>query len=344
MTLRDIANELNLSKTTISFVLSGIGTEKGISAATQKRILDYVRQVNFEPNRLARSLVSGYTNTIGVVVPSVGDMFYSELVMEIENAAEKQGDIIVICSSGHDPQQEAKMIRNLKANRVDGLIIAPTEHCREELVGLQADHVPFVLVDRYFSDLDTNWVVADEYRATEILLDGLIKKGRCRIALVTPDTGVSAITIRNKAYLDTMRKAGMEVDDRLVCRIRRDDYRADLVRTLDRLLGEGIGGATGKAPEKAPDVDAFFFTTHYLASEALLYMHRRGIDNTRFGLACFHGSPVIDALAPAMNVARIPLESYGSCAVEILLANKNASEKFENVHRILPSQIIMNNK
>ena len=330
MTLRDIANELNLSKTTVSFVLSGIGTEKGISPATQKRVMDYVEQVNFEPNRLARSLVSGYTNTIGVVVPSVGDMFYSELVMEIENAAKKHGYVIVICSSGHDPHQEAKMIRNLKANQVDGLIIAPTVHCREELVRLEADHVPFVLVDRYFPELDTNCVVADEYMATEILLDGLIKKARRRIALVTPDTGVSAISIRNEAYMDTLRKAGMEVDERLVCRIHRADYRADLIRTLDRLF------------EEVPDVDAFFFTTHYLASEAMLYMHQRGIDNTRFGLACFHGSPVISALAPAMNVARIPLENYGSCAVEILLANKNAPEGFEKVHRMLPSQIILN--
>jgi len=329
MTLKDIANELKLSKTTISFVLSGIGTEKGISPATQKRILDYTKRVHFEPNRLARSLVSGYTNTIGVVVPSVGDMFYSELVMEIENAAKKRGYIIVICSSGHDSRQEAKMIRTLKANQVDGLIIAPTEHCREELVLLQADHVPFVLVDRYFPELDTNYVVADEYRATEVLLDNLTKNRR-RIVLVTPDTKVTAITIRNEAYADTLRKAGMEVDEKLMCCVRRADYRADIVRVLDRLF------------EEVPDVDAFFFTTHYLASETMLYMYQRGIDNTQFGLACFHGSPVISALAPAMNVARVPLEGYGSCAVEILLANKNAPEEFEQVHRILPSQIILN--
>ena len=329
MTLKDIANELKLSKTTVSFVLSGIGTEKGISSATQQRVRDYVQQVNFEPNRLARSLVNGNTNTIGVVVPSLGDMFYSELVMEIENAAQKQGYIIAICSSGHDPHQEAKMIRNLKANQVAGLIIVPTEHCREELVRLEANRVPLVLVDRYFPELDTNYVVADEYRATVTLLENLLKTRR-RIAFITPDTGVSAITIRKEAYVDTLRKAGMEVDEKLVCCVRRSDYRADVVRALDRLF------------EEVPDVDAFFFTTHYLASETMLYMHQRGIDNTRFGLACFHGSLVVDALAPSMSIARIPLERYGSCAVEILLASKNAREKFEKVHKVLPSQIVLN--
>ena len=329
LTLKDIAHELKLSKTTVSFVLSGIGTEKGISSATQQRILDYVKRVHFEPNRLAQSLVNGRTNTIGVIVPSVGDMFYSELVMEIENAAKKRGYIIVICSTGHDPHQEAKMIRTLRANQVDGLIIAPTEHCRRELVHLEADHVPFVLVDRYIPELNTNYVVADERRATEILLDNLLKNHH-RIALLTPDTKATSIIIRNEAYADTLRKAKMKIDNRLVCHVRRADYQVDTVRVLDRLF------------EEVPEVDAMFFTTHYLASEAMLYMHQRGIDNTRFGLACFHGSPVISALAPAMNVARVPLEGYGNCAVEILFANKNTPEAFEKVHQILPSQIILN--
>ena len=325
VTLKDIAKELNLSKTTVSFVLSGLGDQKGISPRTQKRILDYTKSINFQPNLLARSLISGKSHTIGVVVPSIGDTFYAELVQDIEQAAKKRGYIIVICSSERDKDQERRMIRNLRANQVDGLIIAPTEYAREEIGLLEKDNFPFVLVDRYFPDVKTNYVVADDREATLALVNDMLGKGRRKIAFITPDTGVTAVKLRKAAYREAMERSAAGFDPALVREVRRDDYQVHIVEVMDRLLGD------------VPDLDAMIFATHYLAQEAVLYLYKRRIDIDRFALACFHGNEVVKALAPHMAIARVPLEGFAGEAVEVILDCERAAG--EKVQKVIPSSI-----
>jgi LacI family transcriptional regulator len=311
LTIKDIAKDLKLSKTTVSFVLSGIGSSKGISAATQKRILRYAEDKEYQPNLLAKSLYSGKSNTIGVVIPSIGDAFYAKLVMEFEVEAKKNGYIMTICSSERDVLQEAKMIRMLKTKQVDGLIIAPTEHCEQELESLLRENFPFVLVDRFYPNLKTNYVVIDDIETSFTLVNRLIGRGKKKIALITPDTQVSAISLRKEGYIKALNKANLLFDENLYCKVKRNDYANNIIEVLDNLL------------EKVPDVDGFFFTTHYLALETVLYFLGKNIRISQFGLACIHRNPIFETLAPTMDVASIPLDEMGHKAVNILLDDIN---------------------
>ena len=125
--LKDIAETLNLSKTTVSWVLSGRADEKGISAATQQR-------VNYRPNLLARSLNTGESGMIGLILPSISDSFYSQVAREVEMEVEEHGYSLMICSSESEPERENRMIRLFRAKQVDGLIIAPSVPARRSVV------------------------------------------------------------------------------------------------------------------------------------------------------------------------------------------------------------------
>lgn len=327
ITIKDIAKDLNLSKTTVSFVLSGIGPEKGISKKTQERILSYADKYKYQPNLLAKSLHSGISNTIGVVVPSIGDVFYAELVREIEKEAKKRGCLITICSTERDPLQEVKIIRMLKAQQVDGLIIAPTEYCELELKSLLNDHFPFVLIDRFFPNIETNYVVIDDFQTSVTLVRNLINQDKKKIALITIDSNITAIERRTEGYIKALENANIPVDDALICKVKRNDYVEDIVNVLDNLL------------ETVPDVDAFYFTAHYLAFEAIMYFIERNRSITDYGLACIHQNPIFKNFAHGMEIARIPIEKMGYQAVNILL-DKELTNKESKIGCMLSAPMI----
>ena len=122
--LKDIACKLNLSKTTVSWVLSGQGDKKGISAETQSRVLACARSLAYEPNLLARSLNTGVSKTIGLILPSISDTFFAHIADRIESEAEREGYSLMIAGSNSEPERENALIRLFRSKKVDGIIIA----------------------------------------------------------------------------------------------------------------------------------------------------------------------------------------------------------------------------
>lgn len=330
VTIKDIAKELNLSKTTVSFVLSGIGTQKGVSKQTQERILEYVNKINYQPNQLAQSLISGVTKMIGVLIPSIGDVFYAKLVKEIEREAEKNNYTIIIASSERIPEREVKLIRAMRARQVDGMVIAATEHSQKAIARLLGDKFPFVLVDRIYPELETNYVIINDIQTTYTLVGHLIGKGCRRVALITTDTKVSAITDRLEGYRRALDAAGIPFDPSLYCEVPRNDYSVHVGRVVQELF------------DRNPDVDGFCFTAHYLASEAVMYMYKSGMDIGKYGMASIHENSIVGVLAPRMNIARIPLDIIGKNAVDILLNDIRENGNAPKSGNIISPKIIFN--
>ena len=108
--IKDIAQALNLSKATVSWILSDQGETKGFSQATIKRVKEYADSVNYRPNLLARSLSLGTSNTIGLIIPFIGDTFYAQLVQAIEQEAVRNKYVLMVCSSEGDGEIEFELI------------------------------------------------------------------------------------------------------------------------------------------------------------------------------------------------------------------------------------------
>lgn len=329
ISIKDIAQALNLSKATVSWILSGQGPAKGFSEVTIKRVKEYAESVNYRPNLLARSLSLGTTNTIGLIIPFIGDTFYAQMVQAIESEAARNKYVLIVCSSEGDGDKEYELVKMLRSKQVDGIVIAPTKVSKKGVNLLLKDSLPFVLVDRYFPNVDTNYVIVNNCQCCYDLTYHLIKKGSRKIALITTDMHLYVMKQRIDGYRKALRDLKVDNELALEVFVDRQNYKTDIVDKLDCLF------------EEVPDVDGFFFSTHYLALESIRYFIDHQIDyHTRFNMGCFHETPALDILCPEMTISQMPIEEIGTQAIQILLENikdKNFSHKGVVVkNRFLP--------
>ena len=325
VSIKDIANALNLSKATVSWILSGQGESKGFSEKTIKRVKEYAKSVNYRPNLVARSLSLGFSKTLGHVIPFLRDSYYAQMAYYIEKEAAKNGYSLIVCSSEGDGNKEYELIYTLIAKRVDGLIIAPTKTEVKGIKYLQKLDIPFVLVDRYYQNMETNYVIVDNFGSAYELVEALVNKGAEKIATLVTDAHLFVMKQRVEGYSAALREAGVKEDFALKVFVDRQNYRVDIDEKLDCLFRE------------VPDVDGFFFTTHYLAMAAIRYMVKRGVDYHRFKMGVFHTMAGLDVLAPEMAATVFPIEELGAEAVDILLANICEGKDF-----VLQAKVLQN--
>lgn len=330
MSIKEIAEALNLSKATVSWILSGQGEKKGFSEKTIKRVKDYADSVNYSPNLIARSLSLGTSNTIGLIIPFIDDTFYAQLTMAIEREAIKNKYMLFVCSSEGNGEKEFELMKALRSKQVDGLIIAPNNLSRDGIDYLKKESFPFVLVDRYYPSISSNYVVVNNKEGCYDLVKRLAVSGAHKIALVTTDVHLYVMKQRIEGYYQALTDAGCERLVSLELFIDRANYQTDIIEKLDGLFAE------------VPDVDGFFFATHYLALEAIRYFIRKKIDfHSRFQMGCFHDTSALDILAPEMAISRMPIAEMGKESVATLLENIRKGKEFEYVGKVVKNELIV---
>ncbi len=328
--LKDIAKELNLSKTTVSWVLSGRAQQKGISESTANKVLEYAMELNYQPNLIARSLNTGTTKTIGLILPSISDSFYSEVAREIESEARKNGYSLMIGSSESDIDREDEIVRLFKAKVVDGIIIAPTKRSKIEIQRLIDESYPLVTIDRYFPELNATYIIINNRDSSYMLTKHLINKGCKKIAILTTNSYLTTMNQRMEGYEDALRESKLGIDPDLYGEVNFVDYEKNIYKVLDDIF------------KNVPDVDGFFFTTHILALETFQYFHTRNI-KPGFEFASIHEVPIFKVVAPRINVARMPIEDIGRNAVSLLIEQIDfvKQNRTKRNRKIEPKQLIL---
>jgi LacI family sucrose operon transcriptional repressor len=173
LTIDDIARMAQVSRTTASMVLNGRADQFRISEATQKRVLEVVREQNFRPSHSARALRSGCSNTLGLIVPELTNFAHASLAQAMEPVCHQAGYQLLVVSSDDDPQREQEGIEHLVARQVDGLIVVPCSSDPEAYLRW-SDRVPVVLVDRRVESTGLPAVITDaENAVTTMVLDAL---------------------------------------------------------------------------------------------------------------------------------------------------------------------------
>ena len=158
VSIKDIANKVGVSTALVSYVLNGLEKEKRIGPEVVKKIHEAVKELNYQPNQIARSLRKGSTSTIGLIVADISNPFFGQLARVVENEAAQFGYAVVFGSSDENAANSAILIKTLVNRQVDGLILAPPEGSAEQIKYLMNQGIPFVLVDRYLPDISTNRV------------------------------------------------------------------------------------------------------------------------------------------------------------------------------------------
>jgi LacI family transcriptional regulator len=187
-----------------------------VSQATAARIEAAINELDFRPNPLARGLVTRRTGLIGVVVASLANPFYTDLIQAIDAEARRLGFNLILAQTDRDPAREHDLVQAIRHKGVDGMILASAYLTDEEVARLRGAGVRFVLASRYLEDVEADHVIVDNARGARLAVDYLIDLGHVRIAHLAGPQSVLPFRDRKAGYLATMREADQPTSDELV--------------------------------------------------------------------------------------------------------------------------------
>ena len=210
--MKDIAQACGVSIITVSKAMRG---RPDIGAETRRRVLAKAKELNYRPNLTARSLVTGRSRQVGVIVPTLLHPFFAEVLEGLAATMKQGGYAVMISSSMEDSGAEEVAIEQLLGHRLDGLIIASCSTSPRKFEQLKEQRVPFVLIDRFFPGFSADFVGVDDVAVGRIATEHLIAMGCKRIAHIRGlefTTGVG----RFEGYKHALLKHGMKMEPSMV--------------------------------------------------------------------------------------------------------------------------------
>ena len=202
----DVANALNISKTTVSFVLNGRGKEKRISDALSNKVMAFIEEVGFKPNPIAKGLRTGKVNNISLVMDNIANPFFADVAKAIEERAYEQG-FCVIYSTMKNLVGSKKLIEALRDNHADACIIAAPINVKGEVItALVKDKFPIIMFDHYLNGIDCNYVGIDNKSSAFNATRHLIDMGYKSVALITFANAETQIQDRIDGYNSALKE------------------------------------------------------------------------------------------------------------------------------------------
>jgi LacI family transcriptional regulator, galactose operon repressor len=217
--MKDIARDLGVSIVTISKVLRN---HPDVGEETRERVLARVKELDYRPNLAARSLVTGRSYLVGLVVPTLLHPFFAEIAKSISDALKERGYSLIVSSSDEDPDLEEQEIDQLLARRLDALIIASCRSTVELFFRIEKQKTPYVLIDRNLPGLSANFVGVDDEAVGMLATRHLIDVGCRKIAHIRgPET--SPGIRRVEGYKRALTQSGIKIIDDYIIREPKGD-------------------------------------------------------------------------------------------------------------------------
>lgn len=301
-TLTDVAREAGVGTTTVSRVING---GERVSAATLERVQAVIRQLGYQPNHAARILKGERTKTVGLLVPSIADSFFSSCAEVAQGISRSYDSLLIVASSNNDPRIELESVNTFIQHRVDGLLIAPASSDSEVLIQtFNHMSIPVVCFDRPLANSGIPSVVSNNYKGAKAAVRHLIQHGYKRILCSCYEGEGELYTIheRIRGYRDAIEEAN------LACMVDisiRDYNTAE--RTIARHLNSSVRP------------DAIFCLKNIVtiySYEALRTLNVKIPDSV--ALLGFDDFELAATLQPAITVVRQPIEQIGKIAAELL--------------------------
>ncbi len=306
--LKEIAEHVGVSIALVSYVLNGQAEQKQVSKDNAEKIKKAAEELNYRPNQIAKSLKMLKTQTIGLVVADINYRFSTGITRAIEAEAKKENYTVLFGSSNENEDTFDELVSALVNRQVDGLILVPTEKSQQQIKQLQKWGVPFVLLDRYFPEVQANHVALNNYKAAYDGTAHLIKQGHGRIALFNYQSTFYHLQQRNQGYLDALKDHGIGFQKHWLQEIDNADRVADIQHGLGIIL---------KHPQPC---DAAFFATDTLAINGLKYLNKLGVQvPQQLSVLSFDESDAFELFYTLITHLRQPLEAMGQAAVSMLI-------------------------
>ncbi|MBE8712480.1 LacI family DNA-binding transcriptional regulator [Sphingobacterium hungaricum] len=302
--INQIAKELKVSKSTVSKIINGKAREARISEALEKRVLDYVEKVNFKPNSLARSLATGKSLTIGLIVEDIGDSFFGPMALYIEDQLKSQGYHVLYSSTLGNPIEAKVIMQSMIDKKIEGLIIAPTLDLSNQIKELQELKFPLIIFDRNIDDNQANFIGTTNYGSSKLLCEHLLKNQYKNTGFITIDSEQSQMKDRREAYVDFARENGMQEN---ILSIPYETHKTDAIKSIEKWLLAN------------PTVDSLYFSTNYLCISGLKVLRKNKLNIQNYGIVCFDDHESFDIIFPSITCMEQPLEAMSKEIVKYLL-------------------------
>ncbi len=316
VSLKDIAKAAGVSTALVSYVLTNKEKEARVGKEIAGKIREIARKLNYQPNHIARSLKSGRSYTIGLVVADISNPFFANIARTIEDEAKRNNYTVIFGSSDENADKSWDLINVLLNRQVDGLIMTPTEGSEQQIKQLKERNMPFVLIDRYFPGIPTNNISINNFESAYHAVTHLAKKGRQRIGMIMYKTALHHINERKRGYLEALRDHKLPEKHNLLKLARYSNIREDVHKAIDELR-------SGRKP-----ADAIFFATNSLALEGLKYMNQLGIRiPEEMAIVSFDEAEAFDLFYSPVTYVQQPILDMGKESVRVLLEQINDPKK-----------------
>ncbi len=303
VTIRDVAERAGVSKSTVSHVINGT---RYVRPEVAERVRRAMAELNYTPNRLARSLRRKTTHTIGLITPDNANPFFAQVAQAVEEVCFRRGYTVLLGNAAGDVDRELRYIRVMVEKQVDGLIVAASgldsEHLRPQVIG----RTPVVLVDRNLPDLDVDRVLADHRQGGRLATGHLIALGHRRIGCIAGPAHTSAGSERLAGYRDALVAAGLPVDESLI--VPGEFDLASGYRAMRQLL------------EHSDPPTAVFAANDQMAIGALRALREAGVSVPEgCSVVGYDDTPLASYVAPPLTTVHQPVARLGRLAAETLL-------------------------
>jgi LacI family transcriptional regulator len=208
--MKDIANRLHLSQTTVSHVLTGKHEHYRISAATVARVKKMAEELGYRSSALARAFRDRRSYSVALAVEDLTNPFWTGIAIGAEKEAESQGYVLVVSNTNGDPARERRSVQMLQERRIDGMIVSPVTVTDEILTDLRKDGLPFVQIDRSIKGEDVPCVRTDHGAGSALAVDHLVKRGRQEIAYVGGPLHIQTFELRLEGFRKALARHGLK--------------------------------------------------------------------------------------------------------------------------------------
>jgi LacI family transcriptional regulator len=302
-TMADVARLAGVSVATVSHVLNGT---RPVRPDTRDQVMAAVRQANYTPNTVARSLATARTTTIGLALSAISNPYFGDLLRAIETTAAAAGYTLLLADPREEPDYELTVVRRLQRRRVDGLVLAPSGEPTAALDYLAEHRLPTVLVDRVI-DAGLDQVGSENTRPVAELVEHFAERGHRRIALVAGHRGLATTVERRDGYLLGLRRSGLLIDPELIV-----DGNSET---------EAARAAVHRLVRLPRPPTAIIAGNNSMTIGALAALRDAAIPvPTGMALAGFDDFPWAELFQPGLTAIAQPFVEMGRRAVELLLA------------------------
>jgi LacI family transcriptional regulator len=329
VSIKDIARSAGVSIALVSYVLNGKEKQARIGKEIAATIKRTAKELNYQPNQIAKSLKTGRSQTIGLIVADISNPFFANIARTIEDEAKKSNYTVIFGSSDERSEKLANLIKVFLEHQVDGFIIAPTQSSKNHIKNIIAFGKPVVLIDRYFPKIDSSYVVSDNFDAAYNAVKHIMDTGHNSIAMIAYNTKLIHIQYRIKGYEKAIKESNSAPQESIVKKINFDSAEDEVGAAIDELMA------------MKPKVDAIFFATNTLALHGIKALTKRKYKIPKdCAVACFDKGDAFDFFYSPLTFVDQPLEEEGKTAVQILINQLNdASAKPQQI--VLKSNLVI---